>query len=263
MLKMKRIISSVSIISVLFFCVLPANAQTVTSGQFSLQPTTRDLQIINSQPAPPAVQAWTIGLDGTKQMVTPISNDELLGKVTHTDTSSISGAQPNFTQDYGTYIDSYVWQFYTQSYYNYDQYHFYQGECSFSNKTLNNVTLTYTQEQSNTSTWQVTGKVEVEAEFSVEILAKLTADVSVTVAKTSTSQTGETIGATITVQPGYEGYISRYKAGAQSGGAGEWEEYKVVKATGEVTNLGYYAESGSAYGIVPTDNHWQGWVTKL
>lgn len=266
-MKKMRILSLISIIVIL--CVntmLPVSAESVTSGQFSLQPTERDLEILNSQPTPPPVEAWTIGLDGKKQSAQVISTDELLGKVTYSDKQNKSGKHgvtPMFYEDYGSYIYSYEWENYVQNYNTYDMYHFYQGQCSFSNRTQRDVTLSYTQQNSNTSTWQVTGKVEVESSFKVAILGKIQANIGVEVASTSTSQVGETIGASITVQPNYIGYISRYKAGAQSGGAGCWHKYKVIKASGQVTDLGYYYESGSAYAIVPTDSHWQGWTDAL
>lgn len=61
---------------------------------------------------------------------------------------------------------------------------------------------------------------------------------------------------TPTVSPGKTGKISRYKKGAYSGGAGCWTKYKVIKATGQVTNLGSYYETGSAWGICGSEDNY-------
>jgi len=234
----------------------PVLAETQYEPQpvFSLEPTGEDLERLNSQPQEPDPIAWTEDLNGNITPTETISNEELKGLVEYVDEEhgnfdNNGGVSVNFMEDYGTYIYSYVWQYYTENYNAIDRYRFFQGSCSVENLTGSDITLKYIQAQSKSNTWSVTGKVEVEAEFKVAMLAKLTANAGVSVTHSWVTQASSTIEMTMTVRPGYTGTLSRYKQGAYSRGAGCWKKYKVIKATGQVTDLGSYYETGTAWGI--------------
>jgi hypothetical protein len=265
-MNIKRFIGLSAVLAFLIVgVVIPdyAKAQSDPQAVFSLQPTKEDLEILNSQPKQPEPKAWFVDLNGNKTPTEVISKDELKGLAEHVDETQNADIKLQFVEDHGTYIYSYVWQYYTENYNSKDMYKFFQGSCSVENGTGSNMTLKYTQGETKQNTWIVTGKVEVEPEFGVKILAKLNVNAGVTVSKSSTTQSSTNIETTMTVRPGYRGVLSRYKQGEYSSGAGCWKKYKVIKATGEMTDLGYYYETGTAWGICNNIDNYKATETKL
>lgn len=248
----KRIISTVCVAALLLGSPATGLAESndnSSTGVFSLQPTEIDRKFMDSRvKKEPEPTAWFVGNDGVTNEVPIITEEELKGLIEYNDQNN-GWITPSFTEDYGTYIYQYNWKYYTQNHQSTDPYKFFQGSVSLENGTGSNMTLKYTQTQSKSNTWNITGKVEVEAEFKVAMLAKLSANVGGSVSDSWTTYSSSSVENTMTVRPGYKGTLSRYKQGAYSGGAGTWQKYKVVKATGDVTDLGTYFETGTAWGI--------------
>jgi hypothetical protein len=245
-----------------------AEIQNEPQAVFSLEPTGEDLEILNSQPKQSEPRAWIVSPTGKKTPTQVVSEDELKGLVEYRDNTKSNNKNGgittlDFSEDYGTYIYNYVWQSYLQDYNSTDAYKFFQGSCSIENRTGSNITLKYIQSESKSNTWSVTGKVDIEAEFKVAMLAKLKANIGGSVTNTWTTSSSSTIETTMTVRPGYLGKLSRYKQGAYSGGAGSWKKYKLVKATGEDIDMGLYYETGTAWGICQNIDNYKAVETQL
>lgn len=207
-------------------------------------------------------EAYFVDLNGKKTKTQIVSDDEFTGQKEFNDSKATNPGQisPLFSEDYGTYIYQYNWKYYLPNYESYSMYKFYKGQVTFQNASSSTqpVPLSYSQTSQSQSTWTTTGRIEAEAGFKVAVLAEMKAKIGLEVSYQHTSYTGETIGATVSVPKGRTGYIYRYKGGQYTGGSGAWDKWKVVKATGQATNLGIYYETGNAWGIVKTDDHWKG-----
>lgn len=205
-------------------------------------------------------EAYFEDLNGNKIKTQIVSDDEFTGQKEFSDSTNSGGITPQFTEDYGTYIYQYNWKYYVPNYDSYSMYKFYKGQVTFQNASSSTqlVPLSYSQTSSVQSVWTTTGRIEAEAGFKVSVLAEMKAKVGLEVSYQHTSYTGETIGATVHVPAGRTGYIYRYKAGQYTGGSGAWDKWKIVKATGQSTNLGIYYETGNAWGIIGSDDHWKG-----
>ncbi|MBJ6363932.1 hypothetical protein ACFOQM_22145 [Paenibacillus sp. GCM10012307] len=260
----KRTAVSLLIASVCFASIpiiVAAEANNEPKPIFSVQPSESDLEILNSQPKEPEPTAWFVDNNGVASSTPVISKEELNGEITYSSSGEV--ITPSFVEDYGTYIYSYSWQHYVQNSELTDPYRFFYGLVSLENRTGSNQQLKYSQTNSVSNTWNVSGKVDIETEFRVAMLAKLKANIGSSVSKSWTQQSSSTIESTMTVRPGYIGELSRYKQGAYSGGSGVWKKYKIVKSTGEATDLGFYYETGTAWGICENIDRWRQVEIKL
>lgn len=113
-------------------------------------------------------------------------------------------------------------------YYASDNYRFFVSQVNWWNKTHETVTLKYIQRETVTTEWDVSGKIEADAEFRVQFLAALQAKFGAQVTHTHITEKSDEIEAQMNVPPGHEAYINKYKGGAYSGGSAVWYKYYVT-----------------------------------
>lgn len=198
---------------------------------FSDIPDKDDLKLINKNKLP-APEAWMISADGKKTSVKIVEKEKKNGEIS---ADFVSG-----------YIQ-YDWVRYDPKYSSTDQYKHFVNSLSLKNTTTQTIPLKYTQTNSKTNTWTVTGKVEVEAKFKVAVLADLKGKFGLDITDSWYTGSSTTVEFTMNVAPGKTGKISKYLAGKQSSGAGVWRAHHILSGA----DLGYYYETGGAWGIDP------------
>lgn len=238
---MKKLISILMLVT-LSVTSLCANATTVNAESkskdknpkavFSTVPTADDLKLM--EPGNQNVKSWIIDENGKKEFVPNMNisnNDNMIS--------------PAYVE--GRLV--YTFLRYDQNVTKSNMYQHFVSSVSILNTTTKPIPLKYTQVNSTSNTWTVTGKVEVEAEFKAAVLAKLKGTFGLSVEKSWTTSSSSSVEFDIEVPVGKTGLISKYYAGKYSGGQGVWRVQDVIGGYDPFT---YYEEAG-AWGIATNE----------
>lgn len=235
---MRRLISSIIILTILVFnfsIVVNATEKSIKSEPkvtFSNEPTRDDLKYVDNEKL--EEKAWIIDEKGMKSLV---NAKELTGEI-----------EPKFIS--GRVL--YTFLRYDQNVTKENTYQHFVSSVSLLNTTTEAISLKYTQQNSKSNTWTTTGKVEVEAEFKVAVLAKAKATFGASITDSHTTSSSATVEFTMTVPKGKTGKISKYYAGKYSGGQGVWTGYDVIGGY----PVGNYYELGSAWTVEPAESNY-------
>lgn len=240
---MKKILGFLLVISIIFnFSTLTVKATPTSDADtdvvFSTTPSKDDLKLV--EPVNQNVKAWIKDANGNIQFVNPkfspkIRNGNII--------------QPNYVE--GRLV--YTFLRYEDNVSKSNPYQHFVSSVSIKNTTNDPITLKYYQQKTTTNTWSVTGNIEVEAQFSVQVLAKLKAKFGASVTKSHTTYSSDSVEFTMNVPVGKTGKISKYYAGKFTGGYGVW---KVQDVIGGYEPWTYYEEVG-AWGIEPNEVNYQ------
>jgi hypothetical protein len=221
-------------VTCLFAETTVANAETKEQKAFfSTVPTSDNLK--KMEPVNQDVKAWTIDQNGNKKFVTPMN-------LANTNDNMVS---PMYVE--GRLVYTFIR--YDQNVTKSAMYQHFVSYVSLRNTTQDPIPLKYTQQNSTTNAWQVTGKVEAEAEFKTAMLAKLKASFGLSVSDTKTTYSSTNVEFTINIPVGKTGKISKYYAGKYSGGQSVWSVQDVIGGYPPFT----YYEEASAWGIATNE----------
>lgn len=231
-IKMKKIVSVLMVLTIFstsFSSTVYAEETTkIPDSTFSTIPDDDDLALIEKENQ--NGKAWIIDKNGNKKQVTK---------------RSFGTISPLYTE--GRLVYTFVR--YIQNVTKSNEYQHFVSSVSIYNDTTKPITLKYTQQSTKSNEWSVTGKVEVEAEFKVSVLAKLKSTFGSSVTSACKTASSSSVEFTIEVPVKKTGKISKYYAGKYTGGQGVWSVQDVIGGYDPYT---YYEDAG-AWGIAKNE----------
>lgn len=186
-------------------------------------------KVQESQYALPEVRAWEIDLQGNKTEVIPRSQRNNIS----------TGAEDNIVYSAPNDGYLYVFDYYDASNNQRNWYFKNNGIFRFTNNTNQPTPVTYTQESTVTTTWNVTGSVSAEYTVGNGFLAGVTAKAGISVGRDKTWYSGRSYGVSQDVPAHTVVYITNYQVGVDTYGTLYWKRY----TPSGMTMIGYYTES--------------------
>lgn len=132
------------------------------------------------------------------------------------------------------------------------------GQASYHNGSTKPEVLQYMQGSTTTTTWNVSGTIEGSADIKLAFLSEIKAKLGVTVGRSTTTTKSSQALATLTVDPGYTGYIDAYHKAVYAVGSIPYWDY--APGTVSVERSGSINVSG--YAIVQNSIHFDSYEKK-
>mgnify|MGYP006979251110 CR=1 FL=1 len=209
-----------------------------------------------NQASLPPNKAWEVDLQGNRIEVTPLGQRSGVtftkygAQAREIRKSSFTNTQLERASEANDYEYIYILKDFLPNHVNYNWYYKSTGTIRIENRLSTPAEAHYTQQNTTTTNWTVSGTLEISAEAGVKFLSKISGSLSVSAARSKTWYSGTSYGVKQNIPPRTTAYITNYAVGGSSNGSLQWEKYaKVTDQTYVFT--GYYYESVGGTAVLP------------
>ncbi|MGP3788441.1 hypothetical protein [Paenibacillus sp. 1A_MP2] len=215
----KKTLMKLSILSVLSLTLLTPQAAFAQDGIPADIQKKIDENISQSEFKIPENRAWETDMNGNTVEVTPLSK------------RIQTMAPPN---------DGYIYSFEKYDPNSVAKNWRYQNMGTFrvANTSPGNTTATYTQQSTNTATWNVTSSIKNSAQLKVGFLAGTSLEMGIQLSDAKTYSSGKTYGVSKTIPGNTTIYMTNYAVGVNTAGNLVYKKY----APGGTSQVGIYTE---------------------
>lgn len=232
--------AGLAMVMCLSLCTSAFATDSLGEAVFSTIPTEENLRLKDRCQENNPVEAWIIDDTGNKTYIDPIDMTNSKNR---------------------SFIDGRIeWTFlrYEESVTKSNKYQHFVSSVSLRNNGTEPVPLRYTQREEVENRWEVTGKIDVEPNFKIAILAALEATFGLNVTDAHTTKASTEVEFNLTIPVGKTGEISKYYAGKYTGGQGVWQGTDIFNGG----SIGYlYYEEATAWAIAKNEVNYDWSVT--
>lgn len=178
------------------------------------------------------------------------------------DTNSSSDTTTTLKKNTAKY--NYVFRGYSPTKYSNVDYFRLLGEATQANSTSSPVKLSYTQNQTKTVKWDVSGNISASASISSKFIGKIETKIGGSVTRSSTVGASSSISSSTTVPANTRVTIQAYQKGYRSSGSLVWDVYPRSSSAGTMGSpVGTYTESASGTVLKPSSFTFRTFSSKI